>query len=104
MAVSQGFNLGFDANYSTSLYLSLISSVLEIAVIVLSWGPFAAWYKNQADLLAAPVFDEYGCDADGLDVDGNPCAAPADESSYDAYGCNSAALDVYGNECPAPAY
>lgn len=73
-------------------------------MIVLSWGPFAAWYQHQNDLAMAPVFDEYGCDADGLDVDGNACAAPADESSYDAYGCNADALDVYGNECPAPAY
>jgi hypothetical protein len=97
-------NLGFDANANTSTYLSLITSVLKVAVIVLSWGPFGAWYQAQADLLAAPVFDEYGCDADGLDVDGNPCDGAADESSYDAYGCNSSALDVYGNECPAPAY
>lgn len=97
------WNLGFDANASMATYLSLISSVIEIVVIVLSWGPFGAWFQAQADLLAVPALDEYGCDADGNDVDGNPCPA-AEESNYDAYGCNADALDVYGNECPAPAY
>jgi len=100
----QLFNLAYDANANTSTYLSLISTVLKVAVIVLSFGPFGAWYKHQADLAAAPMYDEDGCDADGYDVEGNPCPAAADESNYDAYGCNSSALDVYGNECPAPAY
>ena len=95
---------GYDANASTATYVSLLSGVLEIVVLVLAWGPFAAWYQNQADLLAAPEFDEYGCDADGNDVDGNPCDGAADESAYDEYGCNSSGMDVYGNECPAPAY
>ena len=35
---------GYDANASTATYVSLLSSVLEIAVIVLAWGPFGAWY------------------------------------------------------------
>ncbi len=42
---SQGNSLGYDANYKTSFYLSLVSSVLKITVIVISWGPFAAWYQ-----------------------------------------------------------
>ena len=91
-AVSQANQNGFDANYNTSLMLSLASSVLEIVVIVLGWGPFGKWYQYQADLAAAP---EEEADAG---------EAPADEDAYDAYGCNADGLDVYGNECPAPEY
>ena len=87
---SQGNQNGFDANYNTSLYLSLASSVLEIAVIVLGWGPFGEWYTYQAELAAAPEEEEE--------------AEMADEDAYDAYGCNADGLDVYGNECPAPEY
>ena len=90
--VSQGNQNGFDANYNTSLMLSLVSSVLEIAVIVLGWGPFGEWYTYQADLAAAPEEEE---EAEG---------EMADEDAYDAYGCNADGLDVYGNECPAPEY
>jgi len=89
-AVSQANQNGFDANYNTSLMLSLASSVLEIVVIVLGWGSFGKWYQYQADLAAAPEEDP---------------AATADVPSadaYDAYGCNADGLDVYGNECPAP--
>jgi hypothetical protein len=42
--IGQFMNLAKDANANTSTYLSLISSVLKVAVIVLSWGPFGAWY------------------------------------------------------------
>ena len=90
--VSQGNQNGFDANYNTSLYLSLASSVLEIVVIVLGWGPFGEWYTYQADLAAAPEEEEEAEDE------------MADEDAYDAYGCNADGLDVYGNECPAPEY
>ena len=90
--VSQGNQNGFDANYNTSLYLSLASSVLEIAVIVLGWGPFGEWYTYQAELAAAPEEEEEVEDE------------MADEDAYDAYGCNADGLDVYGNECPAPEY
>jgi len=89
---SQGNMNGYDANYSTSLLLSLASSVLEIAVIVLGWGPFGEWYTYQAELAAAP--EEEGEAEDEM----------ADEDAYDAYGCNADGLDVYGNECPAPEY
>ena len=89
-AVSQANQNGFDANYSTSLMLSLASSVLEIAVIVLGWGPFGKWYQYQADLAAAP--EEEDDEEEEM----------ADEDAYDAYGCNADGLDVYGNECPAP--
>jgi hypothetical protein len=92
--VSQGNQNGFDANYNTSLYLSLVSSVLEIAVIVLGWGPFGEWYTYQAEL-AAEEDDEEEEDAED---------EMADEDAYDAYGCNADGLDVYGNECPAPEY
>ena len=98
------WNLAYDANYSSAFYLALIGGVLEIAVAVLGWGPFAKFYQDEADQLAAPVYDVNGCDAYGNDVYGNPCNGAADASSYDAYGCNSSGLDVYGNECPAPAY
>ena len=87
---SQGNMNGFDANYNTSLMLSLASSVLEIAVIVLGWGPFGKWYQYQADLAAAP--EEEDDEEEEM----------ADEDAYDAYGCNADGLDVYGNECPAP--
>jgi hypothetical protein len=90
--VSQGNQNGFDANYNTSLYLSLASSVLEIVVIVLGWGPFGEWYTYQAELAAAPEEEEEAEDE------------MADEDAYDAYGCNADGLDVYGNECPAPEY
>ena len=90
-AVSQGNQNGFDANYSSSLMLSLASSVLEIAVIVLGWGPFGEWYTYQADLAAAPEEEE-------------EAEEYASEDAYDAYGCNADGLDVYGNECPAPEY
>lgn len=89
---SQGNQNGFDANYNTSLYLSLGSSVLEIAVIVLGWGPFGEWYTYQAELAAAP--EEEDDEEEEM----------ADEDAYDAYGCNADGLDVYGNECPAPEY
>ena len=56
--VSQANQNGFDANYNTSLYLSLASSVLDIVVIVLGWGPFGKWYQYQADLAAAPEEEE----------------------------------------------
>ena len=98
---------GYDANAITATHLSLLSGLLEIAVLVLAWGPFAAWYQHQADLLAAPEFDENGCDADGKDVDGNICEFNTAENVsdvYDSYGCNTDGLDVYGNECPASAY
>jgi len=91
-AVSQANQNGFDANYNTSLLLSLASSVLEIAVIVLGWGPFGEWYKYQAELAAGE--DEEDVEEEEL----------ADEDAYDAYGCNADGLDVYGNECPAPEY
>lgn len=91
MAVSQANQLGFDTNYSTSLMLSLFSSVLDIAVIVLGWGPFGKWYQHQADLAAAPAEEEMAEEY-------------ASEDGYDAYGCNADGLDVYGNECPAPEY
>ena len=91
-AVSQGNQNGFDANYSSSLMLSLASSVLEIAVIVLGWGPFGKWYQYQADLAAAPEEEE------------EEAEEYASEDAYDAYGCNADGLDVYGNECPAPEY
>jgi hypothetical protein len=32
---SQGNSLGYDANYKTTFYLSLVSSVLKITVIML---------------------------------------------------------------------
>lgn len=89
---SQGNLNGYDDNYSTSTMLSLVSSVLEIAVIVLGWGPFGEWYTYQADLAAAPEEEEEAEDE------------MADEDAYDAYGCNADGLDVYGNECPAPEY
>ena len=91
-AVSQANQNGFDANYNTSLMLSLASSVLEIVVIVLGWGPFGKWYQYQADLAAAPEEEDDGEEE------------MADEDAYDAYGCNADGLDVYGNECPAPEY
>jgi hypothetical protein len=90
---SQGNQNGFDANYNTSLYLSLASSVLEIVVIVLGWGPFGEWYTYQAELAAAPEEEEEDAEDE-----------MADEDAYDAYGCNADGLDVYGNECPAPEY
>ena len=90
---SQGNMNGFDANYNTSLMLSLGSSVLEIVVIVLGWGPFGEWYTYQAELAAED--DEEEEDAED---------EMADEDAYDAYGCNADGLDVYGNECPAPEY
>jgi len=92
VAVSQANQNGFDANYNTSLMLSLASSVLEIVVIVLGWGPFGKWYQYQAELAAAPEEE----DAAAADY--------AEEDAYDAYGCNADGLDVYGNECPAPEY
>lgn len=91
--VSQANQNGFDANYNTSLYLSLASSVLEIVVIVLGWGPFGEWYTYQAELAAAPEEEEEDAEDE-----------MADEDAYDAYGCNADGLDVYGNECPAPEY
>ncbi len=91
--VSQANQNGFDSNYSSALLLSLASSVLEIAVIVLGWGPFGEWYQYQADLAAEE--DE---------EDGEEEEVYADEDAYDAYGCNADGLDVYGNECPAPEY
>jgi hypothetical protein len=91
---SQGNQNGFDANYNTSLMLSLASSVLEIVVIVLGWGPFGEWYTYQAELAAQEDDEEGEDDEDEM----------ADEDAYDAYGCNADGLDVYGNECPAPEY
>ena len=41
---SQANQNGFDSNYNWTLILSLASSVLEIAVIVLGWGPLGKWY------------------------------------------------------------
>ncbi len=74
-------------------------------MIYLSWGPFAAWYKHQADLLNAPQLDEDGCDADGLDVYGNQCpklqADSLNAPQLDEDGCDADGLDVYGNQCPA---
>jgi len=91
---SQGNMNGFDAEYNTSLMLSLGSSVLEIVVIVLGWGPFGEWYTYQAELAAAEDGEEEEDAGDEM----------ADEDAYDAYGCNADGLDVYGNECPAPEY
>jgi hypothetical protein len=92
-AVSQANQYGFDANYNTSLYLSLGSSVLDIVVIVLGWGPFGKWYQYQAELADAPEEEEE-----------EEAEEYASEDAYDAYGCNADGLDVYGNECPAPEY
>jgi hypothetical protein len=92
---SQANQNGFDDNYNSTLILSLISSVLEIAVIVLGWGPFGEWYQYQAEL-AAEEDEEDGEDEEEGD--------DASEDAYDAYGCNADGLDVYGNECPAPEY
>ena len=90
---SQGNMNGFDAEYNTSLMLSLGSSVLEIVVIVLGWGPFGKWYQYQAELADAPEEEEE-----------EEAEEYASEDAYDAYGCNADGLDVYGNECPAPEY
>jgi hypothetical protein len=92
-AVSQANQYGFDANYNTSLYLSLGSSVLDIVVIVLGWGPFGKWYEYQAELADAPEEEEE-----------EEAEEYASEDAYDAYGCNADGFDVYGNECPAPEY
>jgi hypothetical protein len=93
LGFSQANQNGFDSNYSSTLILSLASSVLEIAVIVLGWGPFGEWYQYQAELAA---------EEDEEDVEDEE--EVADEDAYDAYGCNADGLDVYGNECPAPEY
>jgi len=90
---SQANQNGFDSNYNSTLLLSLVSSVLEIAVIVLGWGPFGKWYQYQAELAA----EEY-------EEDDEEAEEYASEDAYDAYGCNADGLDVYGNECPAPEY
>lgn len=89
-ALTQGNVNGYDANNSTATMLTIISSILQIAVIVLSFGPFGKWFQHQKD----------AADADALDE--TLVAEPADV--YDAYGCNAYGLDVDGNECPAPAY
>jgi hypothetical protein len=95
ISTSQANQNGFDSNYNSTLLLSLASSVLEIAVIVLGWGPFGKWYQYQAEL-AAEEDEEDGEDEEEGDY--------ASEDAYDAYGCNADGLDVYGNECPAPEY
>ena len=93
VGTSQANQNGFDSNYNSALLLSLVSSVLEIAVIVLGWGPFGEWYQYQADLAAEEAEED--------DEEAEEYAA---EDAYDAYGCNADGLDVYGNECPAPEY
>jgi len=92
VGTSLGNQNGFDSNYNSTLILSLASSVLEIAVIVLGWGPFGEWYQYQADLAAEE------------DEEDEEVEEYASEDAYDAYGCNADGLDVYGNECPAPEY
>lgn len=54
VAAIQGNNLGYDKNYTTATYVSLLTSIMEVFVIIYAWKPFGDWYQHQNELLTRP--------------------------------------------------
>jgi len=72
-------------------WASVGSSVLQGLIIYFGLESFTDYYNYQVDLSRPDVeYEEY---VPGEDEE--------EEDLYDEYGCNADGLDVYGNECPA---
>jgi hypothetical protein len=57
-------NFAYDSNYLGSLLMTLIFCGLDVAVIVLSWGPFTKFYnlKVAEKQYLSLTYDSNGCD------------------------------------------
>ena len=70
---------GFDKNYNIAFWMTLIFTVLDAALITISFRPFRDFYnmkKAERDYEANLMIDENGCDQYGNDHYGVPCPKP----------------------------
>jgi hypothetical protein len=52
-------------HYTASVWMNIIFGVLDVVVIVLSWGPITKFYNKKVaenTALANITYDNYGCD------------------------------------------
>lgn len=60
-------NYAYDSNYLASLLMILIFCVLDVAVIVFSWGPFTKFYNMKVAALDLDYHNTLTYDNDGCD-------------------------------------
>jgi|DEB19_MinimDraft_2_1074335.scaffolds.fasta_scaffold30225_2 hypothetical protein len=83
-------NFGKDTYYLTATWLAVVSGLLDFLLIGLSWGVFNRhWYYENDKYVwesapenAARAYDEFGCNAEGLNQYGYDCepAVMADDA------------------------